>query len=81
MTFAEGQRNHASIGAAGNGVQRPDAEMVEHTEQHFGLVVARYARESGAWLRRRGFAAAAQVVEAENAELIDVERPVGTCNL
>ena len=56
-------------------------EVIENPQQHFRLVVTGNAGKWGARLGTGGVTAAAQVVEAENPEPIDVERTVGTCDL
>ena len=69
IPLPEGERHHAAVRAAGDGAQRLDAEMIEKALQRLGLVVTGNAGEGLALARAGRLAAAADVVEAQDAKL------------
>src|SRR6185312_10966313 len=61
--------------------ERFDAEMIHDAQQRLGLIVARDARELRTGRRSRALAAAAEEIEAEDAESFRIERPACACDL
>ena len=51
-----------------------DAEMIDETQQQFGLVVGRHGRERRVVARPGGIGAGAQVVETQDAKALRIQR-------
>ena len=77
ITLAERQRDHAAVRRAGNRAQAGDAEVIDEAQQQLGLVVCGDGGERRAIARSGGIGAGAQVVEAQDAEALRVERRPG----
>src|SRR5579883_196882 len=81
VPLAERERHHAAVGAADDRAQRLDAEVIEEAQQELGLVVRGNAGERLRGPGAGGLATAAEVVEAEDAVMMGVERAMGSCDL
>ncbi len=81
IALAEGERDHAAVGAAGNRPQRFQAQVIEQADQDFRLVVAGNVGERHALFGPGGLGAAAEKIEAEDAEAVGIQRPLGADDL
>jgi hypothetical protein len=52
MLFRKGERHHAAIGGAENGMQPRETQFIRHAQQHIGLIIGADRRKATVGLGR-----------------------------
>jgi hypothetical protein len=81
ITLAERERDHAAIRGPGDRADGRESQVVDETQQQLRLVVRRDRRERTTVARPGRVRARAEIVEAQDAESLGVERKPGTHHL